>query len=255
MADIAQDLANIKSAVYGEEVRGSIHDAIRDINNEVISSNTKSDNAVSTANSAAQSASASAASAAQTAAQNASAVQAAQTAAEAARDAAQTAKAQAETANSQAQTAKNQASTYAGNASTSASNAAASAAAAKASADQAAEIVIGDLSADTIAYMASDHNYTIKNKVDDIEVKVDGSNVTVSFTNLSFTRSGNSYIAMVENSAFNANLKPGNLTLTNPRAQVTALDIQSYSGYITFTMTAAPTVAFSGELLLHRIAG
>lgn len=255
MADIAQDLANIKSAVYGEEVRGSIHDAIRDINNEVISSNTKSDNAVSTANSAAQSASASAASAAQTAAQNAAAVQAAQTAAESARDAAQTAKTKAETAKTKAETARTQASTYAGNASTSASNAAASAAAAKASADQAAEIVIGDLSADTIRMSTSDQNYMISDAIDDANTRIDATNKTVSFTNLAFTRSGNNYIALIENSAITSNMKPGNLTLVNPKAQSSALTIETTAGRITFTMTAAPNVAFTGELLLHTIAG
>ena len=35
MADIEQDLLNIEKAVFGKDVRGSIHDAIRDINEEV----------------------------------------------------------------------------------------------------------------------------------------------------------------------------------------------------------------------------
>ena len=254
MADIAQDLANIKSAVYGEEVRGSIHDAIRDINNEVISSNTKSDNAVSTANTAAQSASASAASAAQTAAQNASAVQAAQTAAEAARDAAQTAKTQAETAKTQAETARSQASTYAGNASTSAQNAANSATTAQEAASRAESIVIGDIYANTIKMSETDQT-KVSEAISNINIKVDSANITISFTNLSFTASGTKYVAMISHSAITANHKPGNLTMVNPAAIASSLDIETFAGYLTFTMTAQPTVAFSGELLLHRIAG
>ena len=38
MASIDTYLAKIREAVYGEEVRGSIHDAIQAINNEVVNS-------------------------------------------------------------------------------------------------------------------------------------------------------------------------------------------------------------------------
>ena len=50
MADISRYLNAILAAVYGEEVRGSIHDAIKVINDEVSSSTSKSDNAVQVAN-------------------------------------------------------------------------------------------------------------------------------------------------------------------------------------------------------------
>lgn len=52
MADISRYLNAILAAVYGEEVRGSIHDAIKVINDEVSSSTSKSDNAVLVANQA-----------------------------------------------------------------------------------------------------------------------------------------------------------------------------------------------------------
>jgi len=35
MADIKKELNDIKNAVYGKEVRGSIHDGIKKINDEV----------------------------------------------------------------------------------------------------------------------------------------------------------------------------------------------------------------------------
>lgn len=52
MADISRYLNAILAAVYGEEVRGSIHDAIKVINDEASSSTSKSDNAVQVANNA-----------------------------------------------------------------------------------------------------------------------------------------------------------------------------------------------------------
>lgn len=45
MANIAQYLQAIKTAVYGEEVRGSIHDAIDAINKEVITANSTANQA------------------------------------------------------------------------------------------------------------------------------------------------------------------------------------------------------------------
>ena len=52
MADISRYLNAILAAVYGEEVRGSIHDAINVINDEVSSSTSKFDNVVQVANQA-----------------------------------------------------------------------------------------------------------------------------------------------------------------------------------------------------------
>ena len=57
MANIDPYLNAISQAVYGNEVRGSIVDAIREINTEVESDTTKANQAVSTANSASTSAS------------------------------------------------------------------------------------------------------------------------------------------------------------------------------------------------------
>ena len=53
MANIAAYLAAIMNAVYGEEVRGSIHDAIDAINTESIATKTTANNAMTTANAAA----------------------------------------------------------------------------------------------------------------------------------------------------------------------------------------------------------
>ncbi len=49
MANIAEYLARIKSAIYGEEVRGSIHDSIQAINSEVIDYNKEYDQKISEA--------------------------------------------------------------------------------------------------------------------------------------------------------------------------------------------------------------
>lgn len=45
MANISQELSKIQSAVYGEEVRGSIHDAIQAMNEQANESDTKATNA------------------------------------------------------------------------------------------------------------------------------------------------------------------------------------------------------------------
>lgn len=119
MANINQYLAAIMSATYGEEVRGSIHDAIEAMNEE--SSDAKS--AAETAQDSAQ-ASATAAANSATAASNA------KTAAQNAQSAAESANSEAQTAKTDAQSAKTAAQTAATNAGTSATNAASSAASA-----------------------------------------------------------------------------------------------------------------------------
>lgn len=60
MADIAQDLRNILEATYGSQVRDSIHDAIRDINDQVENSETSAANSAAAAAGSASSASQSA---------------------------------------------------------------------------------------------------------------------------------------------------------------------------------------------------
>lgn len=252
MADIAQDLANIKSAVYGEEVRGSIHDAIRDINNEVISSNTKSDNAVSTANNAASSASASAASAAQTAAQTASAVQAAQTAAESARDDAQTAKDQAETAQTAAETARSRAETLSGSAAASATSAANSATAARQAASEARHIVYDDISSENIPVYLADPDYMISTAIGDLTAKINTQTISVTFTNLSFTQSGTKYVSMIQDEDLTAAMKPG-YVIFNAATNISGLAIEVFDGYMVFELAEEPTTPISGEVFLHRI--
>ena len=56
MANIQKCLEAIKSAIYGEEVRGSIHDAIKSMNEEVVSTVDALDIATETANTAASNA-------------------------------------------------------------------------------------------------------------------------------------------------------------------------------------------------------
>ena len=255
MANIDTYLANILQAVYGEEVRGSIHDAIDEINNEVITATNTANTAKTTATDASNSAaaSASAASASETAAQ------AAQTAAEAAEtrnEANVTAAEQAaRDAQSRAESARDTAITQAGNAQASAASAKTSRDEAERYAREAQQAAYGDLYATVIPMTEEDQTYMISDAIDDANNKIDATNKTVSFTNLAFTRSGNNYIALIENSAITSNMKPGNLTLVDPKAQSSELIIETTAGRITFTMTAAPNVAFTGELLLHTIAG
>lgn len=56
MADIQQNLENIKSAIYGEEVRGSIHDAIESMNDELVSTTAGLEAATDAANASADNA-------------------------------------------------------------------------------------------------------------------------------------------------------------------------------------------------------
>ena len=53
MADIQQNLENIKSAIYGEEVRGSIRDAIESMNDELVSTTAGLEAATDAANASA----------------------------------------------------------------------------------------------------------------------------------------------------------------------------------------------------------
>lgn len=118
MANIATYLAKILSATYGEEVRGSIHDAIEAMNvesgNAMSYAATAKESAVNSANAAAASATASASSASSAASANTSALSA--------KTAAESAKSTAESYMNNAQTYMNNAQTYMNNAKTSETN-------------------------------------------------------------------------------------------------------------------------------------
>lgn len=115
MANISIYLAKILSATYGEEVRGSIHDAIEAMNvesgNAMSYAATAKESAVNSANAAAASATAAASSASSAAAANTSAL--------AAKEDAESAKSTAESYKNNAQTYMNNAQTYMNNAKTS----------------------------------------------------------------------------------------------------------------------------------------
>jgi len=252
MADIAQDLANIKSAIYGEEVRGSIHDAIRDINNEVISSNTKSDNAVSTANTAAQSAS----NAATSATASEQAAQAAQTAAENAEARNETnvtaAEQAAQAAQTAAETARSRAETLSGSAAASATSAANSATAARQAASEARHIVYDDLSSENIPVYLADPDYMVSTAIGDLTAKINTQTISVTFTNLSFTQSGTKYVSMIQDEDLTAAMKPG-YVIFNAATNISGLAIEVFDGYMVFELAEEPTTPISGEVFLHRI--
>ena len=111
MANIATYLAKILSATYGEEVRGSIHDAIEAMNVE-------SGNAMSYAATAKESA----VNSANAAAASASSAASANTSALSAKEAAESAKSTAESYKNNAQTYMNNAQTYMNNAKASETN-------------------------------------------------------------------------------------------------------------------------------------
>lgn len=115
MANISIYLAKILSATYGEEVRGSIHDAIEAMNvesgNAMSYAATAKESAVNSANAAAASATAATSSASSAAAANTSAL--------AAKEDAESAKSTAESYKNNAQTYMNNAQTYMNNAKTS----------------------------------------------------------------------------------------------------------------------------------------
>lgn len=118
MANIATYLAKILSATYGEEVRGSIHDAIEAMNvesgNAMSYAATAKESAVNSANAAAASAS--------SAASSASLATSANTSALSAKEAAESAKLTAESYKNNAQTYMNNAQTYMNNAKASETN-------------------------------------------------------------------------------------------------------------------------------------
>lgn len=118
MANIATYLSKILSATYGEEVRGSIHDAIEAMNvesgNAMSYAATAKESAVNSANAAAASATAAASSASSAASANTSALSA--------KEAAESAKSTAESYKNNAQTYMNNAQTYMNNAKTSETN-------------------------------------------------------------------------------------------------------------------------------------
>ena len=251
MAKIDTYLANILKAVYGEEVRGSIHDAIDEINKEVITATNTSNTAKTAATDASNSAaaSASAASASETAAQ---AAQTAAEAAEARNEANVTAAEQAaRDAQSRAESARDTAITQAGNAQASAASAKTSRDEAERYAKEAQQAAYGDLYATAIPMTEEDQTYKISDAINDVNEKVDNSYVLFSFTGLTFTASGTKYVSLVEDTRVTAKHKPGDLRLQNRDAQVGDLEISTSDGYLTFTMEGEPPVAFSGELDLH----
>lgn len=253
MASIAQYLAAIMNAVYGEEVRGSIHDAIDAINNEVITATNTANTAKTTATDAANSAASSAASA--TASETSA--QAAQTAAEAAEarnEANVTAAEQAaRDAQSRAESARDTAITQAGNAQASATSAKTSRDEAERYAKEAQQAAYGDLYATAIPMTEDDQTYKISDAINDVNEKIDNSYILFSFTGLTFTSSGSKYVSLVEDSRITAKHKPSDLRLLNSSAQVGNLEVTTSDGYLTFSMDGEPPVAFSGELDLNLI--
>lgn len=283
MANIAQYLAAIMNAVYGEEVRGSIHDAIEAINNDVGTSNTQSANAVSTAN------------AANTKSDNAvSTANAANTKSDNAVSIANAANAVAQKFDNLTADATNVPTGTTGNLVTvsesdghkvfsfkipkgkvpSFSVGTVSTLAVDQPAtvtitgtDEAPVLNLGlprgergpagtmqNASGESIRmYESSATDDTIAEHIDALGDKVTDSTKVISFTNLSFASSGSSYAAMIEDSSILATMKPGALFLTNNAAQNGSLSIQTYDGYVTFTMSGAPLAAFSGEVLLHKV--
>lgn len=252
MANISNYLAQILAAVYGEEVRGSIHDAIEAINNEVIT-NTNTANAAATSAGASQVAAEAAQAAAEAAQSSASSSEtvsvAAQTAAEAAQAAAEGAQTQANTYAAQAQASQNAAEA-------SRIAAANSAASAEASAMRASEIVLGNIKGDSIPMSSSDSTSianTIISLASSLQAAVDSVKpVYIDFSDLTFTESGGDYYAIVEREDILATMKPDHLWLLFPSAQASDLEVTTYDGYAQLMMTAPPPegTIFSGTIKL-----
>ena len=277
MADIAQDLANIKSAVYGEEVRGSIHDAIRDINNEVAAASTKSNNAVSTANSA------------NTKSDNAvSTANSANTKADNAVSTANAANTVVQKLDNLTADATNVPTGTTGNLVTVSESDGHKVFSFKIPKGKVPSFSVGNVSTlaesqpATVTITGTDEApvlnlglprgergpagtidnvsgssirmYEDSPSEDNIAARIEAlGEKIISFTNLSFTASGSSYAAVIEDSEVRAAMKPGALFLTNNAAQNGSLSIQTYDGYMTFTMSGAPLATFSGEVLLHKV--
>lgn len=89
--------------------------------------------------------------------------------------------------------------------------------------------------------------------VNGIYDRFEGMNYPVSFTNLTFTNTSGSWNARVEDEFVTADMTPGRLAMTDRRAINGDLTITAQDGYVLFTMSGAPSVAFSGEILLHTV--
>lgn len=250
MANISQYLENIMAAIYGEQVRGSIHDAIDEINNEVIVANTKSDSAVEAAESASTSA------AAATAAQEAA--EAAQTAAEEAEDRNEAAVSAAE-ANTlayktAAEAARNSAETLSGSAAASASSASSFANIARQAAAQAQQAAYGDLDATSIPLNRStDDTYMVSDETADLREKIESQTLLITFSDLAFTPSGGRYAAIVVDEGLRASMKPGYIIPARGATLPSGLDIEVFDGFLTMEADELPSVLFSGEVFIHRI--
>lgn len=219
MIDIEQCLRNIMAAVYGKDVRQSIHDAIYQMN-------TKADAAKADADDAKANSEAAKADAADAKTDAANAAKSAKDAVDG-RD----------SAASYAAEAKNQADR----------------ATEIALKNVSAKIIPLDTGASkTIADKFTD----IDNSVSDLAGRVSLVNSVLTFNSLQFIKTGSSYACFLDGSMFEeikSNVKPGKLILTNQKAQTGSLDIETGDGSITFTMDAPPSDSypFSGELILH----